>query len=819
MNDTQKIHQLERQLANCEAALNVDVTDKINLLNDLAWTLCDIDLKRAQTLSEMALTLAESTDADAAPYLIGMAYSLRTQGYLNLRLGDYPLGMTQLLKAQEIFELLQLDEGLADVFDGIAGIYYQIGNFPEALTYIYKQLETAQRLGDKRLIANAYNNLANIYFETGDYDRAIETLHYNLLIATETDYKRIESLSYLNLAETYMLAGNYEQALENAQRGLTVSRTAGFELFEVYALDLIGKASLKLGQAEQAIHHLEQVLTLSRKIESRVTESLILLNLGQAYRATHQLDLALDYLQQSITTAQAINANSELFKGHLLLSEIYEQQGDLAQALHHFKQHHVFKELVLGEKADERLKVLQIAHDTETVRKEAEILQLKTVELQREITQRREAEAALQVAHDQLEQRVQQRTADLDQTVDLLRQEVAERQRAEAEIQQLLKTSEQRVAARTEELAAFFDLTVLAGHAANLSDVFQQAIPRILEVTRSRVICIHLLEADRPGLHLAAQQNLPVHAHPLLQAVDPPPNFQHWLQQPNDPLVTTTLSTINILPPAFRLKEFQTYLGAQIRVGHQVKGLLSCYRFTGRGFSLDEIALITALAEQMGMILETHRLRQTAREVAVLEERQRLARDLHDSVTQSLFSLTLFARSSREAAEDGDMARLTGNLIEIEHSALNTLQEMRLLLYELRAPLLEQEGLAQALETRLNLVERRTGLQVNYQVNLLPQKLPHPTELELYRLAIEALNNIIKHAGAHEITVDLQAANGQVYLEISDDGCGFDRRQLFGGLGLRGMQERVGRLGGTLDIVSAPGQGTKISVKVDLADE
>jgi signal transduction histidine kinase len=805
MTDTPKIRQLERQLAEVGNVSNPDIPKKVDILNDLAWALCDTDLKRSQTLSEAAYTLANSPSEGQPPDLIGMAYSLRTQGYLNQRMGDYPLGLSQLLKAQELFESLQLDEGLPDVFDGLAGIYFQIGNFPEALAYMYQQLEAAQRLGNKRLIANAYNNLANIYFETGDHNRAIETLHHNLQIATETGYKRIESLSYLNLAETYLLAGDDEKALKNAQRGLQVSQEAKFELFEVYAFDLIGKVYLKLDDAPQAIPHLEQALALSREIESKVTESLILLNLGQAYRQMPQLDLALDYLQQSITTAQSINANSELFKGHLLLSEIFEQQGNFAQALYHFKQHQTFKELVLGEKADQRLKVLQVAHDTETARAEAELLQLKTEELRK--------------INDRLEQQVAIRTGELNDTIALLKQEISEREQAQAETQRLLATLEQRVAARTEELATFFDLTVLAGHAANLSDVFQQAIPRILEVTRSRVICLHLFEADRPGLRLAAQQNLPAEAHLPLQIVEPPPDFWRWLQQPHDPLMTTHLSTLAMLPPAFRLPEFQSYLGAQIRVGDAVKGLLSCYRFTERGFSLNEISLGVALAEQMGMVLETHRLRQVAEEVAVLEERQRLARELHDSVTQAIYSLTLFARSSREAAEDGDLARLTGNLREIETSALQTLQEMRLLLYELRAPLPGQEGLAQALEMRLNLVERRAGLRVTYQVDLGGSTLPHTLELELYRLAIEALNNIIKHANAREITLDLQAANGQVYLKISDDGCGFEPKRLSGGFGLPGMQERVARLGGALDITSAPGQGTKISIEVELADE
>nr|HMQ54547.1 sensor histidine kinase [Anaerolineae bacterium] len=247
--------------------------------------------------------------------------------------------------------------------------------------------------------------------------------------------------------------------------------------------------------------------------------------------------------------------------------------------------------------------------------------------------------------------------------------------------------------------------------------------------------------------------------------------------------------------------------------------ILSCYRASDRGFGLDEISVAAALAEQVGMMLEIHRLRHAGQELAVLEERRRLARDLHDSVTQSLYSLSLFARSGREAATDGDSRRLETNLAEIEYGALQALQEMRLLLYELRAPLMEQEGLVQALETRLNLVERRAGLHVDYEVDLGRRILPRPVELELYRLAIEALNNTVKHAHAHQVQLWLQAINRHVKLKITDDGCGFDLRQKSGGFGLQGMQERVERLGGWLEIQSSPGHGTNVSIEVELADE
>ncbi|GAB4422523.1 MAG: hypothetical protein Kow0031_00350 [Anaerolineae bacterium] len=815
MPDAKTIAQLENELAGFGNGSAAEIHRKIDVMNDLAWRLSDVNLKRAQRLAEAALSLSENPADDMPPHGAGLARSLRTLGYLNQRLGDYPQGMSQLLKAQELCERLQLDETLADVFDGIAGIYYQIGNFPEMLDFSYRQLEAARRIGDRQRIANAYNNLANIYFETGDFDRAADTLHQNLLLATEIGYKRIEVLSYLNLAETYILAGNNVLALQNARLGLASSRDGGFELFQVYALDLTGKAYLNLGDADLAVDHLQQALVQSQKTESKVTEALILLNLGHAYREARQLDLALDYLHRSVATAETINARSELFKCHLLLSEIYEQTGKLELALAHYKQYHAFKAMLFGEKADERLKVLQVAHDTETTKKEAEILQLKTAQLEREVAERGKIAAALQVAHDKLEYQVRIRTAELSDTVQLLQQEIEERQRAEGEIQQLLKSLEQRVAARTRQLATFFDLTVLAGHATSLTDVYAQAVPRILEVTGSRVICIHLFNPEGFCLKLTAQQNLPPNAHPLLECVPLSPELFTWLEQPGDPLLSMGQAGMAILPPAFHLSQFQSYLGAQIRVGPTIKGLLSCYRFTGRGFSLDEVSLVVALAEQMGMVLETDRLRQVAGEVAVLEERQRLARDLHDSVTQSIYSLTLFARSAREVAEDDDLAELVSILTDIEETSVHTLREMRLLLYQLRAPLLAQEGLVQTLDTRLDLVERRTGLQVSYEVDPNWPALSHAVGQELYRLAVEALNNVIKHAESSQISVRLCAANNRASLTIADNGRGFDPAQANTGFGLKGMKERAARLGGKLNIASEPGRGTSISVEFE----
>jgi signal transduction histidine kinase len=697
--------------------------------------------------------------------------------------------------------------------------------------------------------------------------------------------------------------------------------------------------------------------------------------------------------------AQSIDARGELFKSHRLISEIHEHQGDAAQALHHFKQHHAFRELVLGDAADRRLKVLEVAHDSETARREAEIAHLRTVELQQEIAghaqarlqlqrqldyvqavarcsqtllsvaqvearqqevlnqalehlragsqasrayilrnfrdpdlgsclgilaeacapgihphmanpanqrfpwsqlpaamfdalqtgrpiggpveslfastprlleafrhqvnpllsvqcfpilvndqswgfvgfddcenarewgeqeivmlgtasevlasalQRWQAEESLRALNDRLELEVEARTAELSDAVDVLQCEVKERERAENALQEMMASLEQRVADRTEELAAFFDLTLLAGQSADVADVLEQALPRIMEVTRSQAVCIHLLDANHTALRLAAHQGLPGDVQVRLQTVELPAEFRRWLQRPSDPLVTAALSKMRLIPPALRLPGFNTCLGTQIRIGRRTEGLLSYFRLADSGYGLDEIALGTALAEQMGTTLETHRLRQSAERVAVLEERQRLARDLHDSVTQSLYSLSLFSRAAREAAEDGDADRLERGLTELEHNTLHILREMRLLLYELRPADLEREGLKRAIEMRLDAVERRANLQLDVHLDELKGLSPD-READLYHVVVEALNNVVKHAAATHVTLQVTQADGALHLHIADDGRGFDPAQTKGGMGLGNIQERVARLGGQLSISSAPGVGTRFEAAI-----
>lgn len=258
----------------------------------------------------------------------------------------------------------------------------------------------------------------------------------------------------------------------------------------------------------------------------------------------------------------------------------------------------------------------------------------------------------------------------------------------------------------------------------------------------------------------------------------------------------------------------QSELVVPIKVKGQTIGILDVQSDKLDDFSASDVDIMTALANQTGIAIENARLYEHAKKMAALEERQRLARDLHDSVTQSLYGVTLYAEVAEQLLKSGEVHQAGVNLQELKKMALDALAEMRLLIYELRPSVFEQEGLVAAIQARLDAVEGRVGLQTSFEINgeisLSPQ-----VEEGLYRITQEALNNIIKHAAASKASVTLSQDENRVCLEVIDDGVGFDPSQACeaGCLGVRGMQERARALGAEFEILSQLSRGTHVIVR------
>jgi signal transduction histidine kinase len=252
---------------------------------------------------------------------------------------------------------------------------------------------------------------------------------------------------------------------------------------------------------------------------------------------------------------------------------------------------------------------------------------------------------------------------------------------------------------------------------------------------------------------------------------------------------------------------------APLVVKGKIIGVLSITRSRPHAFAPREAELAVAIARQAAVAIENARLYEQVRNLAVVEERQRLARELHDSVTQALYGVTLYAEAAIRQLAAGDVETAREHLRDVRLTAKEALGEMRLLLFELRPPLLEEHGLPAALRARLAGVEARSGLATEARIDE-SVRLSAAVEQDLYRIAQEALNNVLKHARASRVRVELEAVDGRARLEVADDGVGFDPARQDGGLGLAGIRERVGHIGATLRVVTAPRAGTRIVVEV-----
>jgi signal transduction histidine kinase len=226
--------------------------------------------------------------------------------------------------------------------------------------------------------------------------------------------------------------------------------------------------------------------------------------------------------------------------------------------------------------------------------------------------------------------------------------------------------------------------------------------------------------------------------------------------------------------------------------------------------------MLLALAERAVIAIGNADLHAQARQVTAMEERQRLARELHDSVSQALYGIALGARTARTIL-DRDPKKAVEPVDYVLSLAEAGLAEMRALIFELRPESLESEGLVAALEKQLAAMKARYGLETIAELGEEPVLSIEQKEVA-YRIAQEAMHNVVKHARASSVRVSLSLDGDAVTLTVADDGAGFDPDGDFPGhLGLRSMRERADRAAATLSIESAPGAGTTLTLTMPVS--
>jgi signal transduction histidine kinase len=260
--------------------------------------------------------------------------------------------------------------------------------------------------------------------------------------------------------------------------------------------------------------------------------------------------------------------------------------------------------------------------------------------------------------------------------------------------------------------------------------------------------------------------------------------------------------------------DMRSFLGVPIVAREGVIGAFYLTEKVGPAdFTAADQELIELLAAHAAIAITNARLYEQSRELSILSERNRLALELHDAVSQKLFSLVLTAEALATLVDKGTVGEQAARLKTLAQEALD---ELRALIFELRPPELERDGLCGALRKHVGLLAQRRAGRITLE---LADGIPSEPkrDAEILRIAQEAINNALRHARAERVTVSLRGENGELVLEVADDGVGFDpaadelrsRR-----LGLTSMEERARRLRGRLEIQSEPGAGTTVRLAV-----
>jgi signal transduction histidine kinase len=256
--------------------------------------------------------------------------------------------------------------------------------------------------------------------------------------------------------------------------------------------------------------------------------------------------------------------------------------------------------------------------------------------------------------------------------------------------------------------------------------------------------------------------------------------------------------------------ELTGFLGVPVKNGEEVLGIIFVANKRSGEFTARDEELLTLFAAHAAIALTNAKLYERSGELSVLQERARLARELHDAVSQRLFSIRAHARAA-EVLVDRDPERASGELAAIAELGAQAHAELRAVIDGLAPP--DLDGLADSLRRYTQLAARAHGIPVRMSASDLPELDPR-VQTATFRVAQEALQNALRHSGASEISVSLSWTRRRVVLEVSDDGTGFDPALPSGGLGLASMRERATAVGGVLEVTSAPGAGTRVKLAV-----
>jgi PAS domain S-box-containing protein len=382
------------------------------------------------------------------------------------------------------------------------------------------------------------------------------------------------------------------------------------------------------------------------------------------------------------------------------------------------------------------------------------------------------------------------------------------------------RAEDARQHARDEMFVLLNAISNVASQTTNLEEFLSDAIYQIIYPFRSQMVLIYLKDdksngSIEQGFYLAAHMGLSTDSSKKFSILPTSEPLFIWFNENNQPLLiedlqdyrtpkimgTLSLACLLVIPLFVRTRDDQKTIG-----------FLILGRNDDPVYMKDEIIRLNILADQIATLIDSDRRRKLS---IAISERQRLMRDIHDSVSQKLYGLVTLTEAAQAAIEAKYELDINQYLSRIGLNARQAVKELRLFLFQMQPVDLEKEGLVSVIHHRLAAVEGRADIKVRFLADE-PIIISKNKEVALYYIAQEALNNVLRHAFATSVSVLLKQGYKYVTFEVRDDGRGFEMDKLDrGGLGLKNIEERVKQENGKLKILSNPGKGTIIRVIFD----
>jgi nitrate/nitrite-specific signal transduction histidine kinase len=370
---------------------------------------------------------------------------------------------------------------------------------------------------------------------------------------------------------------------------------------------------------------------------------------------------------------------------------------------------------------------------------------------------------------------------------------------------------EKKVTDRTRELAIINSIISVASHSLNIQEILEEVLNKTVEQMGFEAGAAFKIESNPTRTRLMAHRGFePAIANDLVSSyaiasqgnsAEPPQVTTFEIAASQDEKQTVQLAQSG----------FHLLVSVPLFTKGRTLGLFLLGKREPDGISPEELSLLSSIGQQIGVAMENAHLYEQAEQTAVAAERNRLARELHDAVTQTLFSANLIAdvipRIWRRNPEEG-----LQNLEELRQLTRGALAEMRAMLLEMRPEALERADIKTLLTQLADAFVGRVRIPLDLEING-DCELTHEVKIAFYRVAQEALNNIAKHSGARQVDVRLECQPGQMNLFIKDDGLGFDPDSITPEhLGIAIMHERANSIGASLKIESQLGQGTTVEL-------